>query len=129
MICPERENACRPPREFFGIEILVSIHRNRKNAAPPHALYVSPEENPTSDDENRLPHNTVEAVLEPLDGLVVVDLVVDTDLGLAAAALGDVLTGAGPIPISLRSGVISRSIALTCSSRSPCRKYQCQGRT
>ena len=31
---------------------------------------------------------------------------VDTDLGLAAAALGDVLTGAGPIPISLRSGVI-----------------------
>ena len=46
-----------------------------------------------------LPHNTVEAVLEPLDGLVVVDLVVDTDLGLAAAALGDVLTGTGPIQV------------------------------
>lgn len=46
-----------------------------------------------------LPDDTVEAVLEPLDGLVVVDLVVDTDLGLAAAALGDVLTGTGPIQV------------------------------
>ena len=45
----------------------------------------------------RLPNNAVEAVLEPLDGLVLVDLVVDTDGGLAAAALGNTLTGTGPI--------------------------------
>jgi hypothetical protein len=44
-----------------------------------------------------LPNDAVEAVLEPLDGLVLVDLVVDTDGGLAAAALGNTLTGAGPI--------------------------------
>lgn len=44
-----------------------------------------------------LPDDTVEAVLEPLDGLGLVDLVVGADGGLAAAALGDTLTGAGPI--------------------------------
>lgn len=43
-----------------------------------------------------LPDNTVEAVLEPLDGLVLVDLVVGTDVGLSTAALGDTLTGTGP---------------------------------
>ena len=48
-----------------------------------------------------LPDDTVEAVLEPLDGLTLGDAVVDTDLGLAAAALGDVLTGTGPIKVSL----------------------------
>ena len=45
----------------------------------------------------RLPDDTVEAVLEPLHGLGAVDLVVDTDGGLAAATLGNTLTGAGPI--------------------------------
>lgn len=43
-----------------------------------------------------LPDDAVEAVLEPLDGLVLVDLVVGADGGLAAAALGNTLTGTGP---------------------------------
>lgn len=43
-----------------------------------------------------LPDDTVEAVLEPLHGLGLVDLVVGTDGGLRAAALGNTLTGAGP---------------------------------
>lgn len=44
----------------------------------------------------RLPDDTVEAVLEPLHGLGLVDLVAGTDGGLRAAALGNTLTGAGP---------------------------------
>lgn len=43
-----------------------------------------------------LPDDTVEAVLEPLDGLVLVDLVVDTNVGLRTATLSDTLTGTGP---------------------------------
>ena len=42
------------------------------------------------------PDNALEPVLVPLDGLLLVDLVGGTDLGLAAPALGDALTGAGP---------------------------------
>ena len=45
----------------------------------------------------RLPDDTIEAVLEPLDGLVLVDAVLGADTGLAAAALSDTLTRAGPI--------------------------------
>ena len=48
-----------------------------------------------------LPDDTVEAVLEPLEGLSAGDLVVGAEGGLAAAALGDVLTGTGPIKVSL----------------------------
>lgn len=44
----------------------------------------------------RLPDDTVEAVLEPLHGLSLVDLVAGTDGGLRAAALGNTLTRAGP---------------------------------
>lgn len=47
-------------------------------------------------DRQRLPHNTLEAVLVPLDGLVAVDLVRGTDSGLGSATLGDTLTWAGP---------------------------------
>lgn len=49
-------------------------------------------------DRQRLPHNTLEAVLVPLDGLVAVDLVRGTDSGLGSATLGDTLTWAGPVP-------------------------------
>lgn len=48
-----------------------------------------------------LPDDTVEAVLEPLEGLGAGDLVVGAEGGLAAAALGDVLTRTGPIKVSL----------------------------
>lgn len=43
-----------------------------------------------------LPNNAVEAVLEPLDGLGLGDLVAGTDARLAAATLGNALTRAGP---------------------------------
>lgn len=80
----------------------------------------------------RLPDDAVEAVLEPLDGLVLVDLVVGADGGLAATALGNTLTGAGPIAkivncVPRWGGRVCG--ALTCSSRSPCRRYQYPGRT
>lgn len=44
----------------------------------------------------RLPHDTLESVLVPLDGLGLVDAVGGSDAGLAASPLGDALTGAGP---------------------------------
>lgn len=44
----------------------------------------------------RLPDNTLEAVLKPLDGLSLGDTVAGADSGLAAAALGDTLTGTSP---------------------------------
>jgi hypothetical protein len=44
----------------------------------------------------RLPHDTLEPVLEPLDGLGLVDLVAVADLALRTSALGDTLTRAGP---------------------------------
>jgi len=50
-----------------------------------------------------LPHDALEPVLEPLDRLLPVDLVGVADLRLAASALGDALTGAGPIERSLVS--------------------------
>lgn len=66
------------------------MHRNSQDSTSPPALlhFVL---------VRRLPDDAVEAVLEPLDGLVLVDLVVGADVGLAAAALGNTLTGAGPI--------------------------------
>lgn len=78
-----------------------------------------------------LPDDTVEAVLEPLEGLGAGDLVVGAEGGLAAAALGDVLTRAGPFKVSLSSPfhIIFDGGALTCSSRSPYRRYQYRGRT
>lgn len=92
---------------FGNKEKSFSIHRKRQSAC---FIWLPPTQGHTG-----LPHNTVEAVLEPLDGLVVVDLVVDTDLGLAAAALGDVLTGTGPIQLvsSLKPTIQSHHQAKT----------------
>lgn len=84
-------------------------------------------------DEMHLSDNSLEAVLEPLDGLALGDLVAGTDMRLSAATLGDTLTRTGPIFVSsfpctnrLHSLAI---VALTCSSRSPFRRYQYQGHT
>lgn len=68
-----------------------------------------------------LPDDTVEAVLEPLDGLGIVDAVVDTDLGLAAAALGDVLTGTGPVE---NQSVSSSHFEVFCGCRERCTHMQ-----
>lgn len=46
---------------------------------------------------NHLPDDTLEPVLVPLNGLVLVDLVVGADLALGAPALGNTLTRAGPV--------------------------------
>lgn len=54
----------------------------------------------------RLPDDTVEAVLEPLHGLRLVDLVASTDGGLRAAALGNTLTRAGPSREKMLSVVV-----------------------
>jgi hypothetical protein len=44
-----------------------------------------------------LPDNSLEAVLEPLDGLGLGDTVAGTDVSLSASTLGDTLTRTGPI--------------------------------
>jgi len=44
-----------------------------------------------------LPHNTLEPVLEPLDGLTLVNAVGGADAGLGAPALGNALAWAGPV--------------------------------
>ena len=73
------------PAKFF---LAPSMHRKSQDSfGPPASSQLL---------KKHLPDDTVEAVLEPLDGLVLVDLVVDTDGGLAAAALGNTLTGTGP---------------------------------
>lgn len=43
-----------------------------------------------------LPDDTLESALEPLDGLVTLDLVRRSDVSLAAATLGNTLTRTGP---------------------------------
>ena len=58
---------------------------------------------------SRLPHNTLEAVLEPLDGLGLGDTVVDTNVGTSTAALGDTLTRTGPENMSVYvKSIVSR---------------------
>jgi hypothetical protein len=43
-----------------------------------------------------LSDNSLEARLEPFDGLLTLDLVRSTDVGLASATLGNTLTRSGP---------------------------------
>jgi hypothetical protein len=54
----------------------------------------------------RLPNNALEAALEPLDRLHLSDAVRGADASLCPSALGDALTGAGPILISAFSSVV-----------------------
>lgn len=55
---------------------------------------------PVSKDAIRLSHNSLEAVLEPLDGFRPVDAVGRTNLGLGPATTGNALSRSGPILIS-----------------------------
>lgn len=48
-----------------------------------------------------LSDNSLESVLEPLDGLVTLDLVGRSNMGLAAATLGNTLTRSGPTNLSI----------------------------
>lgn len=60
----------------------------------PESAACSPDSQKT-----RLPDDSLEPVLEPLDGVGLGDLVGVADLGLRAPALGDTLTGAGPVEL------------------------------
>jgi len=53
--------------------------------------------------ESDLADNGVEALLEPLDGVVTVDAVLGTDAALAAAALGDALTWTGHAAVEIHA--------------------------
>lgn len=64
-----------------------------------HSLFQSV----TTSSSTRLSDNALEAVLVPLDGLVLVDLVGGTDLALAAPALGNALTGAGHADVEVHA--------------------------
>jgi len=59
-----------------------------------------------------LPDNAVEARLEPLDGLVALDLVAGTDGALAAAAAGDALTRAGHAAVEVHAVDTDRGVVL-----------------
>jgi hypothetical protein len=59
-----------------------------------------------------LSDNTVEALLEPLDGLVAVDAVGRADSALAAAAAGDTLTGAGHAAVEIHTVDTDRGVVL-----------------
>jgi hypothetical protein len=48
-----------------------------------------------------LSHDALEAALVPLHGLLLGDTMAGTDLGLAAAALGNTLTWSGPVLLSV----------------------------
>ena len=51
----------------------------------------------------RLSDDTLESVLVPLDGLLLVDLVGSADLALAPPALGNTLTGAGHADVEVHA--------------------------
>lgn len=59
-----------------------------------------------------LTDNGIEASLEPLDGVVAVDSVLGTDLGLAAAAAGDALTGTGHAAVEVHAVDTDRGVIL-----------------
>lgn len=62
----------------------------------------------------RLSDDALEAVLVPLDDLGGVDLVGSANLGLAAPAAGDTLTGTGPkIIVSLNAEISQVDSSLT----------------
>ena len=59
-----------------------------------------------------LSDDTVEPLLEPLDGLVTVDAVAGADRALAAAAAGDALTGTGHAAVEVHAVDTDRGVVL-----------------
>lgn len=59
-----------------------------------------------------LSDDTIEALLEPFDGLVTVDAVAGADSALAAAAAGDTLTRAGHAAVEVHSVNTDRRVIL-----------------
>jgi hypothetical protein len=62
--------------------------------------------------KNFLPDDTLEAVLEPLDDLLTLDLVSGTDTGLRTAALGDTVTRAGHAAVEVHAVDTDRGVVL-----------------
>jgi hypothetical protein len=60
----------------------------------------------------RLSDDAIEALLEPLDGLVTLDAVAGTDGGLCAAAASDTLTGAGHAAVEVHAVDTDRGVVL-----------------
>jgi hypothetical protein len=60
----------------------------------------------------RLSDDAIEALLEPLDGLVTLDAVAGTDGGLCAAAASDTLTGAGHAAVEVHAVDTNRGVVL-----------------
>lgn len=61
----------------------------------------------------RLSDNALEAVLVPLDGLVLVDAVGGADLALSPPALGNTLAGAGHADVEVHA--VDTAAISTCS--------------
>jgi len=59
-----------------------------------------------------LSHNALEAVLEPLDSLVTVDLVVGSDLGLASSTFGNTLARSGHAAVEVHTVNTDRRVVL-----------------
>jgi hypothetical protein len=59
-----------------------------------------------------LSDNAIESLLEPLDGLVAVDAVAGTDLGLHATTAGDTLTRTGHAAVEVHAVDTDRGVVL-----------------
>lgn len=75
-------------RHYITIFETISKNKTHEHEAPLAPVFL---------DEMHLSDNSLEAVLEPLDGLALGDFVAGTDLRLGASTLGDTLTRTGPI--------------------------------
>lgn len=74
-------------------------------------------------------HDALEAVLEPLDRLCLVDAVRGADSALASPALGNAFTGPSPVSVSQPVLPFNKCTSLlTCNSKSPFHRYQWPGR-
>jgi len=87
----------------------ATLIKNSLHSTPRLLLLVCSRENK----RKHLSDNTLESVLEPLDGLGLVDAVRSTNLGLATAATSDTLTGALPEMAISTDGRGSRGRSVT----------------
>ena len=81
------------------------------------------------------PDNTLEPILEPFDGFCLVDAMAGSDLGSGSPPLCDSLARSRPDTVPVISKVLLegsikqlQARGLTCSSKSPCRRYQWRDR-
>lgn len=67
---------------------------------------------PSLDCAKRLADNAVEAALEPLEGLLALDAVLEADAALHPAAAGDAVTGAGHADVEVHAVDTDRGVVL-----------------